>query len=223
MPQDLDTLLVPTTTHGRVLVRRPAGNAVGLLAGFHGYAEDAATQLERLVAIPGTDRWLLVSIQALHRFYRGRSKDVVAGWMTHQDRDVAILDNLAYVDAAIERALQDVATRATVPIVYAGFSQGVAMAFRAGLRGRQPTAGVIAVGGDVPPELREDPHARFPRTLLIRGTGDDWYTAAKLDADVAAIEARGGQVKSVVFDGGHEWTAAVSAVGGEFLSGLLSR
>jgi predicted esterase len=214
MLKDLDTLLVPTTTHGRVLVRRPAGNAVGLLAGFHGYAEDAAAQLERLVAIPGTDRWLVVSVQALHRFYRGRSQDVVAGWMTHQDRDVAILDNLAYVDAA---------TPATVPIVYAGFSQGVAMAFRAGLRGRQPTAGVIAVGGDVPPELREDPHARFPRTLLIRGTGDDWYTAAKLDADVAAIEARGGQVKSFVFDGGHEWTAAVSAVAGEFLSGLLSR
>jgi predicted esterase len=223
MLKDLDTLLVPTTTHGRVLVRRPAGNAVGLLAGFHGYAEDAAAQLERLVAIPGTDRWLVVSVQALHRFYRGRSQDVVAGWMTHQDRDVAILDNLAYVDAAIQRALEDVATPATVPIVYAGFSQGVAMAFRAGLRGRQPTAGVIAVGGDVPPELREDPHARFPRTLLIRGTGDDWYTAAKLDADVAAIEARGGQVKSFVFDGGHEWTAAVSAVAGEFLSGLLSR
>ena len=48
--------------------------------------EDAAAHLARLRSIPGSDRWIIVSIQGLHRFYRGRSSDVVASWMTRQDR-----------------------------------------------------------------------------------------------------------------------------------------
>ena len=103
---DIDTLLVPTTTHGRVLIRTPAATAAGVLVGFHGYAEDAAAQLERLLAIKEADDWLLLSVQALHRFYRGRSQDVVAGWMTRQDRDAAIADNIAYVDASSSRHLR---------------------------------------------------------------------------------------------------------------------
>ena len=220
---NLDTLLVPTTTHGRVLVRTPAAAAVGLVVGFHGYAEDADTQLRRLAVIPGAGAWLLASVQALHRFYRGRSEDVVAGWMTRQDRETAITDNVAYVDAAVDRVIERTTVSETIPLVYAGFSQGVAMAFRAAVNGARRTSGVIAVGGDVPPELREEQQARFPPTLLVRGTGDDWYTAAKLDADVAAIERRGGDVRALVFDGGHEWTDAVGGAAGEFLAGLLAR
>ena len=63
--------------------------------GFHGYAEGADIQLERLQAIPGSGRWLLVSIQGLHRFYQSRTRDVVASWMTRQDRELAMADNLA--------------------------------------------------------------------------------------------------------------------------------
>jgi len=220
---NFDTLLVPTTTHGRVLVRTPAAAAVGLVVGFHGYAEDADTQLRRLAVIPGAGAWLLVSVQALHRFYRGRSEDVVAGWMTRQDREAAIADNIAYVDAAVDRVIERTAVPESIPLVYAGFSQGVAMAFRAAVSGARRTSGVIAVGGDVPPEIREDEQARFPPTLLLRGTGDEWYTTAKLDTDTAAIERRGGEVRTVVFDGGHEWTDAVGAAVGEFLARLLAR
>jgi predicted esterase len=219
---NFETLLVPTTTHGRVLVRAPSAVAVGLVVGFHGYAEDADAQLQRLAVISGAGAWLLVSVQALHRFYRGRSEEVVAGWMTRQDRETAIADNIAYVDAAVDRVIERTAVPETIPLVYAGFSQGVAMAFRAAINGARRTSGVIAVGGDIPPELREDQQARFPPTLLLRGTGDDWYTTAKLDADVAAIERRGGDVRAVVFDGGHEWTDAVGGAAGEFLAGLLA-
>jgi len=219
---DIDTLLVPATTHGRVLIRKPAAGPAGILVGFHGYAEDAAAQLERMTAIREAADWLVVSVQALHRFYRGRSQDVVAGWMTRQDRDSAIRDNLAYVDAAVERALAGAAVTTLSPLVYAGFSQGVAMAFRAAVNGGRRPAGLIAVAGDVPPEIREDPRARFPRTLLARGTRDDWYTTAKLEADVAAIESRGGQVTPLVYDGGHEWTTEVTAAAGRLLTTLLT-
>ena len=120
--------------------------------------ENARTQMERLQAIPGAALWTLVSVQALHRFYRGRSEEVVASWMTSEDRDAAIADNIEYVDAALDAVPHGPATR----IVYAGFSQGVAMAFRSAVRGRHGAAGVIGIGGDVPPELLADAERDVP-------------------------------------------------------------
>jgi predicted esterase len=211
--------LIATTTHGRVLVREArAAASRGLLVGFHGYMETADVQMERLARIPGASTWTLVSVQGLHCFYRGRTDQVVASWMTRQDREVAIADNLEYVSAALEAAPHDDAT----PIVYAGFSQGVAMAFRAALRGRAGGAGVIAVGGDVPPELLADSALRFPRVLLARGDRDDWLTAQKFAADVAALQSRGVGLRTEVFDGAHEWSDEVSIAAGEFLAALLA-
>lgn len=206
--------VIPALTHGRVLVR-PAQAAAsrGLLVGFHGYMENAAIQMARMMEIPGADMWTLVSVQGLHRFYRGRSQDVVASWMTREDRDAAITDNVAYVAAALDVVPHDQFTR----VVFTGFSQGVAMAFRAAVRGPDRASGVIAVGGDVPPELLADAASRFPSVLLARGEQDEWYTQAKFDADVAALRARDVEVRPVVYDGAHEWNAAISSIVAAFL------
>ena len=212
-------LLIETPTHGRVLVRKAGGQApAGLLVGFHGYAETAEIQRARLEAIPGADAWTLLSVQALHRFYRGRSEEVVASWMTRQDRDAAIGDNVRYVGAAIEAVRP--AGRTSDRVVFTGFSQGVPMAFRAALLGRSPCAGIIAVGGEIPPELAGDPSLRFPPVLIVRGTRDEWYTEARFDANVRSLEARNLEVSPVVFDGGHEWGGSAAAAAGAFLSSL---
>ena len=205
---DLQIHSVPTTIHGRVLVRHArAAAARGVLVGFHGYMENAAIQMKRLESIPGTAAWTLVAIQGLHRFYRGRTDEVVASWMTHEDREDAIADNLGYVAAALDLAPHDRASR----IVYAGFSQGVPMAYRAAVCGRDGGAAVIAVGGDVPPELLSDPSTVFPPVLLLRGSRDvEWYTQAKYNADVAALTAHRAKLETVVYDGAHEWNAAVA-------------
>ncbi|MEX1128762.1 MAG: hypothetical protein WD227_05555 [Vicinamibacterales bacterium] len=211
----MKVLSVAAPTHGRVLVRDVAA-PLAVVAGFHGYMENAAIQMERLEALPGSERWTLISVQGLHRFYRGRSEDVVAGWMTRQDRDEMIADNIDYVDRAI-----DAAAPAGVPLFTAGFSQGVAMAFRAGLRGRRRASGIVAVGGDVPPELLDDP-VPFPAVLLARGERDDWYTTAKLDADVRALRARGSHVEPVVYPAGHAWTPDVASTAAAFVQGILT-
>jgi hypothetical protein len=69
-----------------------------------------------------------VSIQGLYRFYERRTERVVAGWMTRQDRELAIADNITYVSRVLKHVLDG---RAVDVMVFAGFSQGVAMAFRA--------------------------------------------------------------------------------------------
>jgi predicted esterase len=214
-----DIRLIATTTHGRVLVRDARAAATrGVLVGFHGYMEQAVIQMERLQGIRGAERWTLVSVQGLHRFYRGRSQEVVASWMTSEDREAAIADNIEYVDTALESVPHDASTK----IVVAGFSQGVAMAFRSAVRGRRPAAGVVAVGGDVPPELLQDRDVVFPSVLLARGVRDELLTAQKFRADLNALSERtpGTRVRALEFDGAHEWNASVSAAVGDFLEAV---
>jgi len=207
---------IATRIHGRVLVRE-AADAVAVLAGFHGYMENAEIQMARLEALSVSDRMTLVSVQGLNRFYRGRGEDVVASWMTRQDRDAMIEDNIEYCDRAI-----DLAAPPEIPLFTAGLSQGVAMAFRAAMRGRRRAIGVVAVGGDVPPELLQDATLTFPAVLLARGESDAWYTSAKLEADASALRARHTTVETVMYPGGHEWTADVSAAASRFLSRYIS-
>jgi predicted esterase len=216
MQSDYDIRLVPTLTHGRVLVRKARGVPLGLLVGFHGYMEDAEIQMQRLEATPKGSEWMLVSIQALHCFYRRRTNEVVASWMTRQDREVAIVDNIDYVNAALDSVAHDTFAK----VVYAGFSQGVAMAFRSAVRGRRTAAGIIGVGGDIPPELLLDPHATFPSVLLARGMSDEWFTAEKFRADVNALAARGGRVRAHEFDGGHEWNDSFGVAAAGFLQSV---
>lgn len=212
----MKTLTIETPTHGRALVREAAAPSA-VVIGFHGYMENAAIQMERLSSLQGAERWTLVSVQGLHRFYRGRSEDVVASWMTRQDRELMIADNIEYADRVIASV-----GPAGVPIVTAGFSQGVAMAFRAAVRGRNAVHGIVAVGGDVPPELLADAAAKFPPTLLARGERDDWYTATKLEADLLALRARGVDVERVTCSAAHEWTPEISAAASSFIRRITS-
>jgi len=207
-------------THGRYLVVPPSlPGPAPVLVGFHGYAEPAEAQLDRMRGIAGAGRWLLISIQGLNRFYQRRTNDVIAGWMTRQDRDLAIQDNVRYVASVVELARLE--WPATPTIVYAGFSQGVAMAFRAAASGSNQATGVIAAGGDVPPEIEPAALRRIGRVLLCRGRRDEWYTADVFDRDQRRLRDAGVDVQSIDFEGGHEWSSDVLQAASTFLDGLL--
>jgi predicted esterase len=210
---------IATTTHGRYLVAPPAADGPApLLVGFHGYAEDAEAQLGRMRAIPGAERWRTVAIQGLHRFYQRRANEVVASWMTRQDRELAIADNAAYVNAVVDAVVGE--WPQPQAIVYAGFSQGVAMTFRAAAASARALSGVVAVGGDVPPELDATALSRVKAVLICRGIRDEWYTAATFDADIGRLRASGAAVTPLAFDGGHEWPAPVLEAAASFLGGM---
>lgn len=207
---------IAVTTHGRYVMQSPAGlNPAGLVVGCHGYGEPAEPHLDRLRSIAGAGAWLLVSIQGLHRFYRGRSQDVVASWMTRQDRELAIADNIAYVTAVVDQVVREAGR--SLPTVFAGFSQGVATAYRAACASPRPVSGLVAVGGDVPPELTGEALARLRIAIVARGTTDDWYSSAKWNADRSRLQAAGLDVRAVEFDGGHEWHADVNREAGALL------
>jgi predicted esterase len=208
--------VIATATHGRYLIEPPpSAGPAPMLVGFHGYGEGAGAQLERMRRVPGAERWLLVSIQALHRFYQRRANEVVASWMTREDRDLAIADNLTYVAAVLAAVDRDYP--GAPRLVLSGFSQGVAMTFRAAAASARPVDGVIAVGGDVPPEIGEAALARVPDALICHGTRDEWYTQAIFERDVERLRQAQVRVRPLKFAGGHEWSDAVVEAASMFL------
>ena len=210
---------IAVRTHGRYLMDPPASDGPApLLVGFHGYGEGAEAQLERMRRIRDADRWRLVSIQGLHRFYQRRANEVVASWMTRQDRELAIGDNLAYVAAVIDEV--DREFPGAPRLVLTGFSQGVAMTFRAAAASARAVDGVIAVGGDVPPELDSAAISRVGRLLVCHGTRDEFYTDAIFERDSQRLRASNAGVTPLTFDGGHEWSDPVVAAASRFLREL---
>jgi poly(3-hydroxybutyrate) depolymerase len=209
--------IVEARTHGRYLVRDPPhGGPWPLLIGFHGYAETAEVHLEALGRIAGADGWLIVAAQALHPFYT-RDQRVVASWMTRQDRELAIADNVDYVLRVVDAVRAEFRTRA--PLVCAGFSQGGAMAYRSAAR--LGADAVLVLAADVPPDVAAAP-ARLGRVLIGRGTRDPWYTPEKHAADLAALAASPAVVESCIFDGAHEWSETFHAAAGRLLAELES-
>jgi predicted esterase len=188
--------------HGRVLaVQRGAGR---LLVGFHGYGESAAAHLAELEQIPGTDGWDLAAVQALHPFYT-RSGEVVASWMTSIDRELAIDDNIHYVQRVVGRF------PSRSRLVFAGFSQGAAMAYRAAAA--IECDGLIVLGGDCPPDVDR---SRLPEMLIGRGRQDQWFTEEKLKKDLNSLA--NATVELFEFEGAHEWSSDFRQRAGEFLA-----
>ena len=103
--------------HGRYLVVAAKSPGAPILAGFHGYGEDAEIMMHRLLAVPGSEGWSKISVEALNRFYERKTNRVVANWMTRQDREHAIADNIAWVSSCIDEI------GPAQEVVYAGFSR----------------------------------------------------------------------------------------------------
>lgn len=215
---------VPAQTHGRVLVQDAADLPSGrLLITFHGYKQNADDALEAARRIPGVaEKWRVVAVQGLHRFYASGER-VVASWMTRQDRDEAIADNVAYVNRVVEEELKRMPGVGLQPsLVYLGFSQGAAMAYRAAVLGSRAARGIIALAGDIPPELKNAAADRqvWPPVLIGVGTTETFYTPDKVSADAAFLVSQGVKFDVCQFTGGHEWTDEFRAAAGRWLEAL---
>ena len=202
----MPTRHVATGIHGRFLYE-PRDPAL-LLVGFHGYAENAGLHMAELQRIPGAEEWSLAAIQALHPFY-SRNQGIAASWMTVQDRELHIADNLDYVRRVIDSLPRP------ERLAFLGFSQGAAMAWRAAADFAGRCNGVISLGGDVPPDVAQK-HVQLPPALIARGKRDEWYSEEKFKDDLMFLRTAT-EVTDLSLDAGHEWTAEFREAAGAFL------
>ena len=64
------------------------------------------------------------------------------------------------------------------------------MACRAACRWPRAVAGLIAVGGDVPPELDREALSRISAAFVARGAQDEWYSSATWQGDQTRLSIK---------------------------------
>lgn len=207
---------IETTVRGRYLLDLPAGDgSFPLLVCFHGYGQKADDQLALLRSIPGSGRFILCSIEALHPFINVKGVPG-ASWMSGQDRELRITENVSYVDAVIGRVMESQPVDGR--LVMHGFSQGANMACRAALLGRYTVDAVMLLGGDIPGEL--DRLDRMQVLHIAHGDRDHIYTRKRLDADLSRLRADGLQPSLTIYSGGHYPTDEYYEAAGRFLAAM---
>ena len=206
---------IQTSVQGRYLVQKaPGSSPCPMVIGFHGYGENAEVHLDRMQHLKGGENWYCVSIQALHPFYLGKGK-MGANWLTSQDRDFRIKENVEYINKVISNIKKDYLVNDS--LVFSGFSQGTAMACRAAVLGDFPAIGVMILGGDIPPEFNHGDLRRIPQILMGRGKEDTLYSNEIWQRDLARIKKAGIPSYICTFAGGHIWSEAYSEAAGKFL------
>jgi predicted esterase len=135
--------------------------------------------------------------------------------MTSQDRDDQIADTLRYTRSVVIEAMH--ISGEPQALVYLGYSQGVAMAWRAAILGVRRIDGLVTFGGDVPPEFAVRPLSECPPVLIGRGRQDALYPAERFTADVEMLASRFVPVEPCEVEGGHAWSTAFSDDVGRFL------
>ena len=189
----------------------------------HGYGQLAGAFLESFAGVATTSR-RIVAPEGLSRFYLDRvsapDRRVGATWMTREDREHEIADQVAYLDALHER-LRPAATASRVRLSVLGFSQGVATVTRWLSFGRVRADEVILWAGAFPPDLDV---ASFAERLhgapvvLVVGVHDALASWAGADALLQRFGEAGIAARLVSFDGGHRLDdatlAAIAAVNG---------
>lgn len=177
----------------------------------HGYGQLAAQFLQPF-AVLATSTRCLVAPEALSRFYLDRSSTaadppprVGATWMTREDRDHEIQDQVAYLDALHERCRpQSVAPRVRVRVL--GFSQGVATVSRWLAYGRVRADELILWAGAFPPDIDLASFAdrvRDTSVVLVVGTRDELASWTAADTQLERLAAAGIRARLLTFDGGH--------------------
>lgn len=206
---------VPRTA--RYWTEGDAGSARDVWFILHGYGQLAAELLASAAALAGDGRFV-VAPEALSRFYATAATGgshaqagVGASWMTREDRDHEIEDNIAYLDALASRVMAqfDVAPRVHV----LGFSQGVATAARWVAAGGVRPATLVLWGSLPPADLRDAGRGWMADldVRLVYGTRDRLIPPDALEVTLSRFRREGVQARVQTFEGGHRLDDAVLA------------
>jgi predicted esterase len=185
----------------------------------HGYGQLAGTFIESFATVATPSR-LIAAPEALSRFYLDPSRSpsdalprAGAAWMTREDRENEIADQIRYLDALHER-LRPAAIRDRVRLRVLGFSQGVATAGRWAAYGNARPSQLILWAGKFPPDIDLRPLAEKlagAPVLLVTGRRDSLASWSAADQEAHRFADAGIDATLMSFDGGHRLDNATLA------------
>ena len=139
---------VPRTARYHTLGEARTAKAMWVV--LHGYGHLARYFLRKFERV--TEGLFIVAPEGLSRFYLDDAHTRVgATWMTREDREHEIADQVTYLDQLTGHCAER--TPLNTPLGLLGFSQGVATACRWAVTGATRPERIILWGGTLPPEI----------------------------------------------------------------------
>lgn len=148
----------------------------------------------------------IVAPEALSRFYTNADfTRVGASWMTREDREHEMADQLTYLDALLMHARSRCPQARTIGAL--GFSQGVSTLCRWAVNASPVLDRIVIWGGSMPPELdraRMKARLSVARIHLVHGEEDTIVKEEVLLRNEGALRSAQLEFRSHRFHGGHE-------------------
>jgi len=190
-----------------------------LILTTHGYGQSCKGFIKHFE--PFRDKNILVvAPQGMNQFYWKNGKPGFS-WMTRYMREYTMRDNLVYMAQLYDYLLEDYGFDEK-KVFMLGFSQGVAMAFRFASIGHVQPRGVIACGGDLPPDVEEKLGTFTPYpTLVVHGEKDKTVTKQKGEDCITALQNHNFDVTKHFHEAGHEIPDETVEFVGEWIEGQL--
>lgn len=194
-------ITVPRTARYHTLGDARTAKAIWIV--LHGYGHLARYFLR---SFDGMEQDLMIAApEGLSRYYTNEEHTRVgATWMTREDREHEIADQITYLDRLAE-ALRNHCP-VGIPLRVLGFSQGVATGCRWLCLGTSRAERLVLWGGNMPPELSQATLAeRFRSTdvHLVHGEKDPLVPLESLAASEARLRAANVPRSTHRFDGAH--------------------
>lgn len=148
---------------------------------------------------------LIVAPEGLSRFYwNGFSGNVVASWMTKEERSTDIDDYVQYLDKVAKEVLQEVEN---VSINILGFSQGASTVTRWVTLGETIPTNLILWAGSFPNDIdynqNKETFNKFPLHFLI-GDTDELFSEEKIQKYLEEIKEKKIVFNLTRYNGGHK-------------------
>ena len=192
----------------------------------HGYGQLAGRFIAQFAGLDDGTR-LIVAPEALSRFYldpiaerREQAEPRVgATWMTREDRDAEIRDQLTYLDLVAAEVRQHL-TGASPRLVVLGFSQGTATVCRWLAATELRADHLVLWSGGIPPEFDLAAWAaqlRGASITLVAGDADSMVPPEAVAREAERLSSAGVAFHAHRFGGGHRVDAEALAAVAEAL------
>ncbi|WGK64148.1 alpha/beta hydrolase [Croceiramulus getboli] len=149
----------------------------------------------------------IIAPQAPSKYYQDdRFKHVGASWLTREERDRSMQNNLNYLNAVFEGELGTV-DLSNLRFIVLGYSQGVSVALRWIASRNISCDDLVIHSGGLPEELEKSQFEHLQNASIhqVFGDSDHYISPSRLDLEQKKSKALfGDQVTQVVFKGGHE-------------------
>jgi predicted esterase len=170
---------------------------------LHGYGQLADRFLSRFSQFASNER-AFIAPEGLHRFYLdGSSGKIGASWMTREDREKDISDNIEWLNQLYANLCISPHTKKHL----LGFSQGAATAVRWFCSNRFEIDSLCLWAGSFPPDVSiEINKERFAQTKLftIHGSRDPIVSTEQMSVLHEMMLVHSVDFKTIQYDGGHQ-------------------